>query len=88
MEQIVLMIVVDYRGRHRKGIPISNATEVSLKQQHFLMNKNVLLKIANGEKSFKNKLFWFYKFVLFFLLSGSQAVGQNKESLVRLYSIC
>ncbi len=35
MEQHVLKIVIEYRGRHKKGITIFNATEVSL-QQNFM----------------------------------------------------
>ncbi len=31
-KQHILMIAVEYRGRHKKGITILNATEVSLQQ--------------------------------------------------------
>jgi hypothetical protein len=34
MEQLVFLIVIDYRGRHSKGIEICNVTEVNLQQRH------------------------------------------------------
>ncbi len=33
MEQHVLCTLIDYRGRHRKGVAIQNATHFDLKQK-------------------------------------------------------
>jgi hypothetical protein len=33
MEQHVFVVFIDYRGHHRKGVAILNATQVNLKQK-------------------------------------------------------
>jgi hypothetical protein len=62
MEQRVFCIVIDYRGHHRKGAAIYNATWVNLPQKlWFHWTKNVFL---NTTESFKQgKLYWLTLFL-------------------------
>jgi hypothetical protein len=47
MEQHVFFILIDYRGRHRKGVVIDNATWDNLQQNPwFCWTKNVFLNTA------------------------------------------
>ncbi len=44
MEQLIFSIFIDYRGRHRKGVAIYNATSVNLQlKPWFHGTKNVFL---------------------------------------------
>ncbi len=56
-----IIFFIDYRGCHRKGIAIYNATEGNLQQKKwFHSTKNVFLNIAGRvkpEKGFKMSLF-------------------------------
>jgi hypothetical protein len=60
MEQHVFCILIDYRGRHRKGVAIYNAIYVNLQQKPWFHWKKIFLNTTEWLKQEK-----VYKFTLF-----------------------
>jgi hypothetical protein len=69
MEQHIFKIATKCRGRHKKGITILNAAEVSLQQNLVPEYQNVDLKTAEKMKTIKkgSKITLFWAFNVFCL---------------------
>jgi hypothetical protein len=60
MEQHILWILFDYRGRHRKDVAVYNATYINLQQKPwFHWMKNAFLNTTERFKQEKNLLIEF-----------------------------
>ncbi len=73
MELHILKITIEYRGSHKKGITIFNATEVSLQQQQQIVSitKMYFLKLQKDESNEKIDFFGFLKMTSVYLFRAA-----------------